>query len=276
MRDRERPGLAAAQVIEQRRPRRRRRGVDEHLEQGRVIGGELVEVDATRSATASTIRSSRSAASAASRSRREDVEATIARWNAASAATAARASPAFAASVMLVTAACSHTSSAGRRAHQRLEPGELQGPARRVEIADVLDRQPRDLDPAVQRVDDQPLALELTPARPARGSARTPSRCITSTSDERATRAGTRRPAARRAAPPRRRRRASDRSSGSSVMSRSRSRWVAVRTRRPDPRSAHGPAPAGQRRGTGCRRPHRARRGAARHGAGVWDHETML
>ena len=45
-------------------------------------------------------------------------------------------------------------------AHQRLQAGELQRAARGVQVAHVFDRDPHDLEPAVQRVDEQALALE--------------------------------------------------------------------------------------------------------------------
>ena len=70
------------------------------------------------------------------------------------------------------TAAWSQTSSAGRRRTIASRPGELERPPRRVEVAHVLDREPHDLQPAMQRMDQQPLALEPGESGTARRRAR--------------------------------------------------------------------------------------------------------
>jgi hypothetical protein len=58
---------------------------------------------------------------------------------------------------MLWTAARSHTSPAD----ECLEAGQLQRPPRREEVAHVGDRHARDLEPAMQRVHEQPFPLQL-------------------------------------------------------------------------------------------------------------------
>ena len=262
--DRQRARLAAAQVVEQRGARGRRRRVDERVEQAGVVGGEVVEVGRRRGRR----RRARSAARAA-RPRRRCAGGARRSWRRSRGGRRRRRRRRRGRRRPWPPRSCSARRPGARR--RRPGGGGPSPPGRRARASGAW-RRGRARPRPTSRTTSSPRCSEWT-SRPSRSSrASADARDVARDAEpgldlgvvERRSRAGSCRPGPRCAGPPRRRRRGLVWSSG-------RRRHEPLRepvSRRADTRldrawSAHGPRPAASDGGE----PSRAPAAPLRHGA---------